>query len=279
MSIYYIAENGTVEGPFSNEQIVQLAVEKKLTLATLTANEGDAEWKPLSHYLQRPAIPPLAALNANAAQFYLNQNNRTTGPYSAAQMEKLRTNAGITRDALITREGSDKRTAYSSFVGGALLGWLASEFLGHHHASWTYGYGHFDFGTGQTYDYDVPLHELDGTEVSPETLATEIEGSEVAEVPTTFDADDSADIPAEAAETNAESPGDLATDTELDASVPEGWPSRSTNDSDFGIETNGSAVADSGDLGTDTDANSEADLDTDAGGDSDFDFGDLGGDF
>ena len=95
----------------------------------------------------------------------------------------------------------------------------------------------------------------------------------------TVDAVDSAEIPAESAETNPESTGDFATDTELDASTPEGWPSRSTNNSDFGIETDGSAATDSTDLETDTDTASEADLDTDVESDGDFDFGGLGDDF
>ncbi len=151
MKQYYYADGqNQVQGPVSGRQLVDMANTRAITPETQVVPAGEAQWRPLSQFRQQTgsATPPI---NPAAQEFYVHQSGQTLGPYSANQLEQMRSHNAFHPQAQVGRGGMEKWVPMASFAGGAILGFLAATFLRPNQAGHTAHYS-YDFGDGETYD-------------------------------------------------------------------------------------------------------------------------------
>lgn len=158
---YYVDGQNTVQGPVPGKQLVDLVSARTITLQTQIFPVGEAQWRPLSQFRQQQA-PATPQLDPAAPEFYVHQNGQSLGPYSANQLDQMRSNHTLNAQAQVARGGGDKWVPVATFAGGAILGFLAAAFVQSAHANQPTHYS-YNFGDGETYDAVYLDTDGDGT--------------------------------------------------------------------------------------------------------------------
>jgi len=155
---YYVGGQNQALGPVTAKQLVDMVNTRLINPETLVVPEGESQWRPLSQFRQQQAsVTP--TIDPTAPDFYVYQNGQTLGPYSSDQLDQMRSNRSLSAQAQVARGGGDKWVPIASFVGGAILGFLATHFTQTARAGQPSQY-YYSFEDGET--YDAVLLDMDG---------------------------------------------------------------------------------------------------------------------